>query len=99
MTTPADFKLDRRDGKAVLAPIGDWTARGLGRTAQRLAVAVRDVSPKAVDLSGLGLFDTAGAYELARVAKVRPDIPGLDVRPDVVRLIELVGEAKAPERA
>jgi phospholipid/cholesterol/gamma-HCH transport system permease protein len=99
MTTPADFKLDRRGGKSVLALTGDWTALGLGRTALRLADAVRDAHPSSVDLSGLGAFDTAGAYELARVAKMRPNVAGLDARPDAVRLIELVGEAKSPERA
>jgi phospholipid/cholesterol/gamma-HCH transport system permease protein len=99
MTTPADFKLDRREGGAVLALSGDWTSLGLGRTALRLADAVRGAKPQAVDLSALGRFDTAGAYELARVAEVRPGAPGLDARPDAARLMELVGEAKAPERA
>jgi phospholipid/cholesterol/gamma-HCH transport system permease protein len=99
MTTPADFHFDRRGGQSVLALSGDWTSLGLGRTAVRLAEAVRNAQPQAVDLSALGRFDTAGAYELARVAKLRPGAAGLEARPDAARLIELVGEAKAPERA
>ena len=99
MTTPADFKFDRKGGRSVLALTGDWTSLGLGRTALRLASAVRDSAPTAVDLSALGGFDTAGAYELVRVAKVRPGVEGLEARPDAARLLELVGEAKAPQRA
>ncbi len=98
MTTPADFQLERRGGRAVLALRGDWTSRGLGRTALRLSEALRDAPPDAVDVSGLGGFDTAGAYELARVARVRPGAPGLDARPDAARLVGLVGEAIAPPR-
>ena len=99
MTEPADFHLRRRDGGAVLALTGDWTSLGLGRTGLRLAAALRDAPPpKGVDLSELGRFDTAGAYELARVAQLRPGAPGLEARPDASRLMELVGEAIAPER-
>jgi phospholipid/cholesterol/gamma-HCH transport system permease protein len=99
VSQPADFHLRRKDGVAVLELSGDWTSLGIGRTGLRLASALREGAPKRVDLSHLGLFDTAGAYELARVAKLRPGAEGLEARPDVARLMELVGEAKAPERA
>jgi phospholipid/cholesterol/gamma-HCH transport system permease protein len=99
VSQPADFHLRRRDGGTVLALTGDWTSLGIGRAGGRLAAALRDAKCTGVDLAGLGLFDTAGAYELARVAKVRPGAPGLEARPDAARLMALVGEAKAPERA
>ena len=98
MTKPADFQLSRRNGEAVLALSGDWTSIGLGKAGSRLSDAVKDSPPKAVDLSALGRFDTAGAYELARVARLRPGAPGLDARPDAARLVELVGEPSAPTR-
>lgn len=98
MIQPADFQLERRNGSAVLALTGDWTSLGLGHTAVRLAEALRDNHPKEVDLSGLGRFDTAGAYELARVAGLRPGAPGLHTRPDAERLVGLVGEAISPIR-
>ena len=81
MSQPADFHLKRRDGGAVLALTGDWTSLGIGRAGSRLAQALRDVKPTGVDLAGLGLYDTAGAYELARVAQVRPGAPGLAPNP------------------
>ncbi|HTI66728.1 MAG TPA: ABC transporter permease [Caulobacteraceae bacterium] len=99
MSQPADFHLVRRGSGAVLALTGDWTSLGIGHAGARLAAALRDVTPKGVDLAGLGLFDTAGAYELARVAKLRPGAPGLEARPDAARLMELVGEAIRPPRA
>jgi phospholipid/cholesterol/gamma-HCH transport system permease protein len=99
MTNPADFQLDRRPGGPVLALSGDWTSKGLGRTATRLAEELRNTRPAAVDLSRLGRFDTAGAYELARVAGVRPGAPGLGARQDAERLVALVGEAIPPARA
>lgn len=82
----------------MLALTGDWTSMGLGRAGLRLADALKGGAPQGVDLRGLGLFDTAGAYELARVAKLRPGAPGLEGRPDAARLVELVGDAIAPER-
>jgi phospholipid/cholesterol/gamma-HCH transport system permease protein len=99
MTTPADFELSRGEGGAVLVLTGDWTSLGLGRAGRRLSEAVRSAPPSAVDLSGLGRFDTAGAYELVRVGGLRPSAPGLERRPDAQRLVELVGEAGSPARA
>ena len=98
MSTPADFRLNRRDGRAVLSLSGDWTYFGLGRAGRRLAAAVGRVSPDALDLSGLGRFDTAGAFELTRVAKLGPETEGLDARPDAARLMTIIAEAAQSER-
>jgi phospholipid/cholesterol/gamma-HCH transport system permease protein len=98
MTTPADFQIDEAGGASVVSLTGDWTSMGMGRAATRLAEKVRRAQPASVDLSGLGRFDTAGAYELAQAAGLSPDTPGLETRPDVQRLVALVAEAVPAKR-
>jgi phospholipid/cholesterol/gamma-HCH transport system permease protein len=93
MTTFADFKLDEGEAGVVLTLTGDWTTIGLARAGARLEEKLRAVKPSAVDLSELGGFDTAGAYELAKTAGLTAEAPGFDARPDVQRLIGLVAEA------
>jgi phospholipid/cholesterol/gamma-HCH transport system permease protein len=98
MTTPANFKINGGQGAGVLALTGDWTSMGLGRVGGRLAEQVRRAKPAGLDLSGLGRFDTAGAYELSQIAGLAHDAAGLDARPDVQRLIALVAEAVPAKR-
>ena len=66
MRLPADFALtETPDGaKAVLS--GDWTATDAGDAAARLAAAARATPLQAVDLTGVGRMDTAGAYAVLR---------------------------------
>ena len=103
MSQAADFRLEQRDGRRVLSLVGDWTSLSLDRVGTRLLDALRTGKPTAVDLSGLGRFDTAGAYEVAVAGGVAPTAPGFDTRPDVQRLIALVADAvpakHAPRRA
>ncbi len=94
MAQPAGFQL-RSDvgGRRVLALTGDWTAAGLGRAPARLsAEAGRLGSALALDLDGLGHFDTAGALALVESAKVDAAAIG-HARPDAARLLELVASA------
>ena len=98
MTAPADFTIQDGKGGAVVRLTGDWTSLGIGRAGLRLAEAARQARPKSVDVSGLGRFDTAGAFQLAQAAGVRADSAGLEARPDVQRLIALVADAAPGKR-
>lgn len=94
MSEPADFKLEG----GVLALTGDWTSMGLGPAGVRLEKAVRSEKPTSLELSGLGRFDTAGAFEVFRCAGAGPDTPGLEARPDAKRLVALVAAATPGRR-
>ena len=94
MGQPAGFQLRSRDGTAVLALTGDWVSTELGRTPARLMAEARGLgAPLALDLSGLGRFDTAGAYALLRAAPVHADA-ARPARPDAARVIELVASVR-----
>ena len=95
MTTPADFRLDPG---GVLALTGDWTSLGLGRAGVRLSEALAGGRPKRLDLSGLGRFDTTGAYALTTAGGVATDAQGLQARPDAARLVDLVAHATSKIR-
>jgi phospholipid/cholesterol/gamma-HCH transport system permease protein len=99
MAKPADFRLDEARGGGRLTLVGDWTSTGIGRAGARLAQAVKASPPRALDLSELGRFDTAGAYELIRATGLKADAEGLQARPDAARLVELVaGSPETEER-
>jgi phospholipid/cholesterol/gamma-HCH transport system permease protein len=89
MTQTADYRIERTAGAATVVMVGDWTAAGLGRTADRFEGAASELAGAGFDLSGLGAFDMAGALVLSR-AHVLQGANGLGVRPDVQRLIEFV---------
>ena len=90
MSQAASYKVEA--GGAV-ALRGDWTARGLGRAGERLERELGGRKPGGFDLSGLGRFDTAGAFALCRLAGVDAGSVG-DQRPDAQRLLELVCEVE-----
>lgn len=99
MDQPADFRLNKTGRGAVLALSGDWTATGLGRIAARLAGVLRGSPPTDLDLSGLGRFDTAGAYTLMRAAELPADAPGLKAREDVVAMMAMVQEGMPDQKS
>ena len=90
MGKPADFRLEAAREGGRLTLVGDWTSIGMGRAGARLAEAIKSQPPRTLDLSELGKFDTAGAYELIRVTGLKSDAKGLETRPDAARLVELV---------
>ena len=99
MDQAASFRLERRAPGAVLALTGDWTATGLGSTATRLTREADDVKGEVkLDLSGLGRFDTSGAYALNQAVAGRQVQADFEQRPDVRRLVELVTQAEPVER-
>ena len=95
MKLPADFALtETPDGaKAVLS--GDWTATDAGDAAARLAAAARATPLQAVDLTGVGRMDTAGAYAVLRALGQSADEDRIEARPETRRLLELVRNAAA----
>ena len=65
--TPASFRVEEGGrGRLVLVLAGDWSARTLGRTPRKLVSALKERQFTAVDISGLGRFDTTGALTLVQ---------------------------------
>jgi phospholipid/cholesterol/gamma-HCH transport system permease protein len=93
MDTPAAFSVDQSDqgGRAVLT--GDWTAISLGDAGPRLSQALREIREIAMDLSGIGRCDTAGAFAIVRAAGGRLDLENISASPAVSRLLTLVTHA------
>ena len=97
MSQAADFRLVRSGDGGAVALTGDWTALGLGRAAERLERELRGARPARLDVSGLGRFDTAGAWAVCRATGLRADAVA-EARPDMARLMELVGEVTQARR-
>lgn len=64
----ADFQIEDGGPGLTLRLTGDWTATELGRVSRRLDEELHDRKVEAVDLSGLGRFDTAGALAIVQAA-------------------------------
>lgn len=94
----ADFVVEERGEGRTLALTGDWTAVSLGASAERLADTLRRARVDHVDISGLGRFDTAGAYALFRASNGGDPPSGLEQRPEAVRLYDLVRRNSEAER-
>jgi phospholipid/cholesterol/gamma-HCH transport system permease protein len=62
------FEIRSVAGGKALAAVGDWTVRTVGDLDGRLR-AVPDEGPMAIDVSGLGRIDVAGAYLLDRTIR------------------------------
>ena len=91
----ASFRLERRSPGAVLAVNGDWTAACLGGAPVRLARESEGLTGDVkLDLSGLGRFDTSGAFALNRAVAGHQVEADFEQRPDVRRLVELVSQAE-----
>lgn len=94
----ADFVVQEGGGGRTLSLTGDWTAVTLGGVGDRLEGALGRRPAERVDVSGLGRIDTSGAYALF-VAQAGADaVPGLEARPEAVRLYELVRRGVEAER-
>ncbi|WP_413924867.1 ABC transporter permease [Candidatus Accumulibacter phosphatis] len=90
--TPAAF-IESTPGELALS--GAWTARGLGTIGGRLeAVSVSASSTMVVDAARVEAFDTAGAWVLQKLLRrLRGETSNVrvrDLRPEFVRLLELV---------
>ncbi len=94
----ADFRLERAADRLRLVASGDWTGQGLGGIGARLDAAMTKDAAVQIDLSGVGRLDTVGALVLARA--LGPDaIPErLIGRPETLRLVGLVLEARSARK-
>ncbi len=104
----ADFQIDTEGDGVRLRLTGDWTVAGLsplrGMLGPRLQSALGSASVTAMDLSGLGRFDTTGALVLARAAASQLPSDAWSTRPGAgriyarVRAVECDGTT-APRRS
>jgi phospholipid/cholesterol/gamma-HCH transport system permease protein len=93
--TPASYRMVSGPSGETLALAGDWTSLTLGSEAAGLPGATGGRKDLAVDLSGLGRVDTAGAYAMLRGAPAAAAAVGS--RTDLARLFELVRAAVEEE--
>ena len=101
MDRPAEFSLSTSAQGPRLSLAGDWVAAQLEGAEERLADAVRGGSPKdlTLDLTQVGRMDTAGAYAVLRATGEEFDAAKVEGRPETLRLLELVREAKTTKPA
>ncbi|MHB8528105.1 MAG: ABC transporter permease, partial [Caulobacteraceae bacterium] len=93
MNAPADFRLEDTDHGKTAVLTGDWTAVEMGAANERLGDALGETQKVVVDLSGVGRFDTSGAYGVLRAAKDHAARDEFIASPQVKRLLDLVAEA------
>jgi phospholipid/cholesterol/gamma-HCH transport system permease protein len=86
----ADFQIENGGPGLTLRLTGDWTATELGRISRRLDDAVQEHKVIAVDLTGLGKFDTAGALALVQAANCVLPEAAWTQRPEAGRIFALV---------
>lgn len=86
----ADFEIDDRDSTLTLRLSGNWTATELGRISTRLDDQLRERCVDAVDLSGLGRFDTAGALAIVQASNCVLPPEAWSQRPEAGRTYAMV---------
>lgn len=97
MTAPApSFELLEHDGDRVLAVRGDWTVVSLAEIAEALDRLEGKPPPAALDVSGLGRLDTAGALILGNL--LTPEAPPrlVGTHDSAERLLNQVRAASEP---
>ena len=92
MEQPADFSLRQTDQGPLAVLTGDWTAVFMGEANERLDAELVGKRQVTLDLTGVGRFDTSGAYGVLKAA-ARAAEPRFVSRPEVSRLLELVDRA------
>ena len=96
MGEAAGFTVERgRGGDRTVSLTGDWTAIGLGRAGEQLGREMKGARAGRLDVARLGRFDTAGAFAVRRVLDLDGHAADDGSRPDVSRLLDLVGEIGA----
>jgi len=86
----ADFQIDELGPGVTLRLAGDWSATELGRVSGRLDDALQGRSVEAVDLTGLGRFDTAGALALVKASNCVLPKSAWSQRPEAGRTYAMV---------
>jgi phospholipid/cholesterol/gamma-HCH transport system permease protein len=93
METPADFEWRPATDRPTAALSGDWTTSQLGGAGKALAETLDGLREFALDLTGVGRMDTAGAYAVVRAAGANFDLEQVVARPESKRLLQLVDDA------
>ena len=95
MEAAAQFRLAEQPEGLVVELFGDWTTYAMGAAAEDLASALASQRPAAIDLTGIGRLDTAGAFTVVRASRGAGGDTAIRARPASQRLITLVEEAMA----
>ena len=97
MDSQAEFNVEQTEQGRTAILSGDWTAVSLGDAGPRLSAALNGADKPALDLTGIGRCDTAGAFAIVRATGGRIDSHALAATPAVARLLDLVAAAsRAP---
>jgi phospholipid/cholesterol/gamma-HCH transport system permease protein len=94
MERPADFSLRPAADRPTVQLSGDWTAYGLGAAGAGLSEQLDGLSNYQLDLRRVRRLDTAGAYAVIRAAGDGFDLATVRARPETLRLLQLVGDAR-----
>ncbi|MDB5468179.1 MAG: transporter, permease protein [Phenylobacterium sp.] len=97
MERPADFSLRTAAERPTVVLAGDWTANGVGEAGSALAEALSDVGEFVLDMRRVRRLDTAGAYAVIRAARDSFDLSKVKARPETLRLLQLVADARQVE--
>ncbi|MDB5449868.1 MAG: transporter, permease protein [Phenylobacterium sp.] len=97
MERPADFSLRTAAERPTVVLAGDWTANGVGEAGSALAEALSSVSEFVLDMRRVRRLDTAGAYAVIRAARDSFDLSKVKARPETLRLLQLVADARQVE--
>jgi phospholipid/cholesterol/gamma-HCH transport system permease protein len=97
MERPADFSLRTAAERPTVVLAGDWTANGVGEAGSALAEALSGVSEFVLDMRRVRRLDTAGAYAVIRAARDSFDLSKVKARPETLRLLQLVADARQVE--
>ena len=96
MDRSADFSLSSSPQGPRLTLRGDWVAASVEGVDAALADAARGAREGlTLDLNDVGRMDTAGAYAILRATGEGFDLARVDARPETLRLLQLVQEARS----
>ncbi|MEO1101784.1 MAG: ABC transporter permease, partial [Pseudomonadota bacterium] len=68
-TTSPEFAFETEGGRTFLKVAGDWTVTTIGALDDVLRALPERVEPPALDVTGLGKLDTAGAFIIDRTIR------------------------------
>lgn len=94
MERPADFTLRPATDRPTVQLTGDWTANGLGQAGVGLGQQLDGLGAYLLDMRRVRRLDTAGAYAVIRAAGEAFDLSQVRARPETLRLLQLVGDAR-----
>ena len=98
MNQPADFTLETREQGETAGLTGDWTAMRMGWANERLEEALQGTRGICIDATGVNRCDTSGAYGILKAVGQAAEPGKISARPDVLRLLDIVGEAASAPR-